>query len=206
VVCSLIDPSDALGVSSATEEAKRLAKEPLAGIKIGLLHGKMKPKEKDDAMQAFIDGETPVLVSTTVIEVGVDVPMATVIAIEGAERFGLAQLHQLRGRVGRSHLASHCFLMTDSEGEPYQRLKLLETINDGFRLAEEDLKRRGSGNLFGTQQSGELGLRITRLTDTDIFSKAQRDAALITKEDPELKNHSYLKHAVEQLRVTSHLE
>ncbi|HVM90952.1 MAG TPA: ATP-dependent DNA helicase RecG [Verrucomicrobiae bacterium] len=206
IVCPLIDPSDALGVSSATEESKRLGKEALSGIKIGLLHGRMKAKEKDEAMQAFIDGETPVLVSTTVIEVGVDVPMATVIAIEGAERFGLAQLHQLRGRVGRSHLPSHCFLMTDAEGEPYQRLKLLETVDDGFRLAEEDLKRRGSGNLFGTQQSGELGLRITRLTDTDIFAKAQRDAAEITANDPELTNHPHLKMAVEELRVTSHLE
>jgi ATP-dependent DNA helicase RecG len=206
VVCPLIDPSDALGVSSATEEAKRLAQEPLSGIKIGLLHGRMKAKEKDEAMLAFIDGETPVLVSTTVIEVGVDVPKATVIAIEGAERFGLAQLHQLRGRVGRSTLASHCFLMTDVEGEPYQRLKLLEMIDDGFRLAEEDLKRRGSGNLFGTQQSGELGLRITRLTDTDIFSKAQQEAAEIMKDDPELTQHGYLRRAIEELRVTSHLE
>lgn len=206
VVCPLIDPSDALGVSSVTEQAKALAMEPLSGIKIGVLHGKMKPKEKDDAMQAFIDGETPVLVSTTVIEVGVDVPNATVIAIEGAERFGLAQLHQLRGRVGRSHLPSHCFLMTDVEGEPYQRLKLLETLDDGFRLAEEDLKRRGSGNLFGTQQSGELGLRITRLTDTDIFAKAQQEAERITKEDPDLAKHPELKKAIETLRVTSHQE
>ena len=206
VVCPLIDPSDALGISSVTEQAKILAKEPLSGIKIGILHGKMKPKEKEDAMMAFINGETPVLVSTTVIEVGVDVPKATVIAIEGAERFGLAQLHQLRGRVGRAHLPSHCFLMTDMEGEPYQRLKLLETLDDGFRLAEEDLKRRGSGNLFGTQQSGELGLRMTRLTDTDIFARAQKDAAEIIKEDPELAKHSYLKKTIEQLRVTSHLE
>lgn len=206
VVCPLIDPSDALGVSSATEEAKRLAAEPLAGIKIGLMHGRMKSKEKEEAMQAFIDGETPVLVSTTVIEVGVDVPNATVIAIEGAERFGLAQLHQLRGRVGRSTLPSSCYLLTDTEGDSFQRLKLLETISDGFRLSEEDLKRRGSGNLFGTQQSGELGLRIARLTDTDVISKAQQDAAEIVKEDPELAKHPMLKRAIERLRVTSHQE
>lgn len=206
VVCPLIDPSDALGVSSATEEAKRLSKGPLEGIEIGLLHGRMKPKEKDEVMQAFIDGQTPVLVSTTVIEVGVDVPQATVIAIEGAERFGLAQLHQLRGRVGRSNLASSCYLLTDAEGDAFQRLKLLETISDGFRLAEEDLKRRGSGNLFGTQQSGELGLRIARLTDTDVMSKAQSDAAEIAKDDPELAKHPVLKRSIERLRVTAHLE
>jgi ATP-dependent DNA helicase RecG len=212
VVCPLIDPSDALGVSSVTEQAKILAgvgaqhAAPLQGIKLGILHGRMKPKEKEEAMQAFIDGETPVLISTTVIEVGVDVPKATVIAIEGAERFGLAQIHQLRGRVGRSHLPSQCFLMTDVEGEPYQRLKLLETLDDGFRLAEEDLKRRGSGNLFGTQQSGELGLRLTRLTDTEIFARAQRAAEQITKEDPDLLKHPYLKKTIEQLRITSHQE
>ncbi len=206
VVCPLIDPSDALGVSSATEEAKRLSKGPLEGIKIGLMHGRMKAKEKDEAMRAFIEGDTPVLVSTTVIEVGVDVPNATIIAIEGAERFGLAQLHQLRGRVGRSHLPSSCYLLTDAEGESFQRLKLLESLSDGFRLAEEDLKRRGSGNLFGTQQSGELGLRIARLTDTDVMSQAQADAATMVKEDPELDTHPMLKRTIERLRVTSHLE
>ncbi len=206
VVCPLIDPSDALGVSSATEEAKQLSKGPLEGIKIGLLHGRMKAKEKEEAMQKFIDGETPVLVSTTVIEVGVDVPNATIIAIEGAERFGLAQLHQLRGRVGRSTFASSCYLLTDTEGESFQRLKLLETISDGFRLSEEDLKRRGSGNLFGTQQSGELGLRIARLTDTDVIAKAQSDAAKIVDEDPELTKHPVLKREVERLRVTAHRE
>jgi ATP-dependent DNA helicase RecG len=206
VVCPLIDPSDALGVASATDEAKRLAKGPLEGVAIGLLHGRMKAKDKDDAMQAFIEGKTPVLVSTTVIEVGVDVPNATVIAIEGAERFGLAQLHQLRGRVGRSHLPSACYLMTDTDGIPFQRLKLLETIDDGFRLAEEDLKRRGSGNLYGTQQSGELGLNIARFTDTDIISRAQSEATEIVKEDPTLEGHSWLQRQVERLRVTSHLE
>lgn len=206
VVCPLIDPSDALGVASATDEAKHLAKGPLEGIAIGLLHGRMKPREKDEAMQALIDGETPVLVSTTVIEVGVDVPNATVIAIEGAERFGLAQLHQLRGRVGRSRLPSFCYLMTDADGAAFQRLKLLEAVDDGFRLAEEDLKRRGTGNLYGTQQSGELGLKIARLTDTDVISKAQADAAKIIAEDPDLERHPWLKREVERLRVTAHLE
>ncbi len=212
VVCPLIDPSDALGVASATDEAKRLAgvgaqhAAPLQGVAIGLLHGRMKAKDKDDAMQAFLEGKTPVLVSTTVIEVGVDVPNATVIAIEGAERFGLAQLHQLRGRVGRSHLPSSCYLMTDTDGIPFQRLKLLETIDDGFRLAEEDLNRRGSGNLYGTQQSGELGLNIARLTDTDIISRAQSEATEIVKDDPTLEDHSWLKRQVERLRVTAHRE
>ncbi len=220
VVCPLIDPSDVLGIASATEEAKRLAgvgahvgaqhaaplHAPLPGIKIGLLHGRMKPKEKEEAMQALLDGTTPVLVSTTVIEVGVDVPNATVIAVEGAERFGLAQLHQLRGRVGRSHLPSACYLMTDVEGIPFQRLKLLETLDDGFRLAEEDLKRRGSGNLYGTQQSGDVGLAIARLTDTDVIARAQQDAARIVKEDPTLERHPKLKQTIEGLRVTAHRE
>lgn len=176
VVCPLVDASDALGVRSATDEAKRLAAGPLKGVRIGLLHGRMKPGEKDDVMTRFSAGDLDVLVSTTVIEVGVDVPQATVIAIEGAERFGLAQLHQLRGRVGRSDRASNCFLLTDSDGPSLERLRIVERTQDGFLLAEEDLKLRGAGKLFGTEQSGFGGFQIARLSDTDLMGMARTEA------------------------------
>lgn len=206
-VCPLIDPSDALGVSSVTDMFKQLSQGPLEGIGIGILHGRMKPAERDEAMKKFIDGELPVLLSTTVIEVGVDVPNATIIAIEGAERFGLAQLHQLRGRVGRSSLASSCYLLTDAEGAAFDRLRLMERIEDGFRLAEEDLKLRGSGSLFGMIQSGhDAGLHIARITDTPLIAEAREYAKKILGEDPTLSEHPQLKTFVEEMRQTSHLE
>ena len=144
VVCPLIDPSDSLGVKPATDEAKRLAAGPLRGLRLGLIHGKLSNADKDGVMKSFVEGLLDVLVATTVVEVGVDVPEATVMLIEGAERFGLAQLHQLRGRVGRSTHASYCFLLTDAAGEALDRLAVLERTNDGFEIAEEDLQRRGS--------------------------------------------------------------
>ena len=206
-VCPLIDPSDALGVSSVTDMFKQLTKGPLEGIGIGILHGRMKPAERDDAMKKFLEGETPVLLSTTVIEVGVDVPKATIIAIEGAERFGLAQLHQLRGRVGRSTLPSSCYLLSDAEGAALDRLRLMEKIDDGFALAEEDLKLRGSGSLFGTIQSGhDAGMQIARITDTPLIAKAREYAKEILKEDPKLANHPVLKKFTDEMRQTSHLE
>jgi len=206
IVCPLIDPSDALGVSSVTEEWKSLSKGPLEGLKLGLLHGRLKPKEKEETMDAFKNGDVDVLIATSVIEVGVDVPQATVIAIEGAERFGLAQLHQLRGRVGRSNLPSTCFLLTDTEGSGLERLMTMERVQDGFRLAEEDLKLRGSGQLLGTQQSGHEALTIARITDGDIISNAREEARRILDTDPDLSKHPLWKRAVEGMRDSAHLE
>ncbi len=206
-VCPLIDPSDALGVTSVTDAYKYLTSEPLEGIKIGILHGRLKPAEREEIMRSFIDGETPVLLATTVIEVGVDVPQATVIVIEGAERFGLAQLHQLRGRVGRSSKPSACYLLTDAEGAVLDRLRLMERTEDGFRLAEEDLKLRGSGSLFGTIQSGhDSGLQIATITDTDIIAQARDRAREILEQDPNLEQHPDLKKSVQEMRTTAHLE
>jgi ATP-dependent DNA helicase RecG len=206
LVCALIDPSDSLGVKSATEEFARLKAGPLVGLRIGLLHGRLKPSEKEAVMTAFTKKELDVLVSTAVIEVGVDVPNATVMAIEGAERFGLAQLHQFRGRVGRSALTSTCYLMTDAGGQSLSRLQLMERVTDGFLLAEEDLKRRGSGNLMGTQQSGQAQFRAAQLTDQTLMVAAKEEAEKILKTDPELTRHPGWRERVEALRKTAHLE
>jgi ATP-dependent DNA helicase RecG len=206
IICPLIDESDKLGVKSVTEEAKRLASGPLKGLRIGLLHGRLSSTDKDGVMNTFAEGLLDVLVSTTVVEVGVDVPEATVMAIEGAERFGLAQLHQLRGRVGRSVHQSFCYLMTDADGMALDRLKVLEKTNDGFVIAEEDLKRRGSGNLLGTQQSGQALFRAARPTDIEIMASAKEAAEELLASDPDLKLHQPLRTIVERIRETSHHE
>lgn len=206
IVCPLIDESDALGVKSATEEAKRLASGPLKGVKIGLLHGKMSAKDKDGVMGEFIEGLIDVLVSTTVVEVGVDVPEATVMAIEAAERFGLAQLHQLRGRVGRSDRPSSCYLLTDQDGDSLDRLRVLEQTEDGFIIAEEDLKRRGSGNLLGLEQSGKPLFKSARATDLDLMVQAKEAAEIVLKESQDLSKYPELKKIVERIRETEHQE
>ncbi|MDO8584365.1 MAG: ATP-dependent DNA helicase RecG [bacterium] len=206
IVCPLIDPSDVLGVRSATAEWKRLSSGPLVGLRLGLLHGRMKPDEKDEVMKKLINKELDAIVSTTVIEVGVDVPHATVMAIEGAERFGLAQLHQLRGRVGRSHLPSQCFLMTDAVGETLDRLSLVARTHDGFKLAEEDLKLRGSGNLMGKEQSGLPMFHAARLTDLRLMTAAKEEGGRMLSASPDLAGFEVWKERVERLRETSHLE
>lgn len=207
VVCPLIDPSDVSGAKSVEQEAKRLQFGPLNGIKIGMLHGKMPAKEKDERMREFVQGETQVLVATTVVEVGVDVPEATVILIEGAERFGLAQLHQLRGRVGRSSRKSYCLLIaSDSEAET-RRLKVLERTSDGFVVAEEDLKIRGAGNILGTQQSGRSIFKLLRMPDdVPLMAIARDGSAALLKEDPELKKYPTLLKIVTEMQETSHQE
>lgn len=207
IVCPLIDESDSLGVKAATDEAKRLASGPLSGLRIGLLHGKMSAGDKDGVMREFAEGLLDVLVSTTVVEVGVDIPEASVMLIEGAERFGLAQLHQLRGRVGRSDHASFCFLLTDIGGGPaLDRIRVLERTNDGFIVAEEDLKRRGEGNLLGTQQSGQAMFRVAKITDLDAMTRAKQSAEHLLSTDPDLASYPDLRAIVEHLRQTSHQE
>lgn len=189
VVCPLIDESEAVQTRAAQEEYARLSTEIYPDLNVGLLHGRMSLQEKEAVMARFKGGEINVLVSTPVIEVGIDVPNATVMLIDGAERFGLSQLHQFRGRVGRGAHQSHCILMSDSPGaEALNRLKLLERISDGFRLAEEDLKLRGPGDYLGTRQSGLPAFRAAQITDQDILTLARREAVRLLALDRDLTN------------------
>jgi len=206
VVCALIDPSDELGVKSATDEYKRLSAGPLTGLRIGLLHGRLKQNEKEATMADFAEGRLDVLVTTAVIEVGVDVPQATVIAIEGAERFGMAQLHQFRGRVGRSTMPSRCFLMTDSTGDSLDRLNIVASVTDGFLLAEEDFKLRGGGNPLGTEQSGRLMFQAARMSDLTLMAAAREEARNLLAADPNFDHQPHWKDKITKLQQTAHLE
>lgn len=175
IVCPLVEESELMqGIMSAEEYYKK-AQVPFNGYKLDLLHGKMTPKKKDEVMMKFKNGETQLLVSTVVIEVGVDVPNAVIMVVENAERFGLSQLHQLRGRVGRGKAKSHCILVTDAVGEEATaRMKIMCETTDGFKIADEDLKLRGPGDFFGTRQHGLPKLRIADiLTDTKILMQTQ---------------------------------
>jgi len=176
VICSLIADSSENDRKSVEAEYKRLKNSIFGHRSIGLLHGKMKPAEKEQVMQEFKDRKYDILVSTTVVEVGVDVPNATAIMIEDAEQFGLAQLHQLRGRVGRSELQSYCYLMMGTTNKPSERLRELEKSNDGFYLAEVDMTLRGPGEIYGKRQSGALNLQIATLADTELIARAQKAA------------------------------
>ena len=167
----IIEESESLNARAATEEHKRLTRGTFADLAddVGLLHGRMSAAAKERVMRAFRDGEMKILVSTAVIEVGIDVPNASIILIEGAERFGLAQLHQLRGRVGRGGQDSHCLLMSETtDPRENARLRTLQTVRDGFALAERDLELRGPGDVIGTRQSGALGFRFASVTDLPI--------------------------------------
>ncbi len=193
VVYPLVEESEKTQLRAATTEARRLAEQELAGLRVGLLHGRMKPAEKEAVMQAFAQHETDVLVATTVIEVGIDVPNATVMMIQHAERYGLAQLHQLRGRIGRGGQPGHCYLMTDSlAGEEHRRLTVLTQTTDGFRIAEEDLRLRGPGELLGTRQHGLPTFRVADLLrDLELVRMARRDAAEIIRADPRLQRSEW---------------
>ena len=206
IVCPLIDPSDTLGMKSVEEEARRLTSGPLRGLRVGMVHGRLSPDERDTAMAGFVAGTLDVLVATTVVEVGVDVPEATVMLIEGAERFGLAQLHQLRGRIGRSRYPSRCFLAATDDNAARTRLQVLERTNDGFEVAEEDLKLRGSGDILGLQQSGVPLFRAARQDDFALMAAAREASADLLSGDPDLSSHQELKDIVTHLRQTSHRE
>jgi ATP-dependent DNA helicase RecG len=190
VVCPLIDDSEKVQARSASEEFSRLSSDggELEGVRLGLLHGQMAAAEKESVMASFRAGATDVLVSTTVIEVGVDVPNATVIVIEDADRFGIAQLHQLRGRVGRGQVASHCFLLGEGLGpESEERLSALERTTDGFELAEVDLELRGEGTILGTRQKGATDLKLASLRrDKDLVAEARRVAFALVDAHPGL--------------------
>jgi ATP-dependent DNA helicase RecG len=180
VICPLVDPSDKLGVKSVKEEYKNLSENVFPDVDISFLHGKMKAEEKTKVMQDFLDNKFKILVSTSVVEVGVDIKNATVMMIEDASRFGLAQLHQFRGRVGRSDQKSYCFLMLSevSSDKSKERLQVLERHSNGFKIAEEDLKLRGSGEMYGTIQSGFPELRFASLFDLELIKKAQEEAKI----------------------------
>ncbi len=187
IVCPLVDDNES-DLIPAKEYADNLSTKVFQGYNLGLLHGKMKPKEKDKVMQEFASGNVQILVSTTVVEVGVDVPNATVMLIENADRFGLSQLHQLRGRVGRGKEKSYCILVSDNKSESsLERLKLLKSTSDGFKIADYDLKTRGPGDFFGTRQHGLPQLKIAdMLEDTKILEQCRECAQFILKDDPNL--------------------
>jgi ATP-dependent DNA helicase RecG len=172
-ICKAIEE----GMSEATSVKTRTRKlrEIFPDKRIEFLHGKMKPAEKDTVMEKFANGEIDILVSTTVVEVGVDVPNATLMVIENAESYGLAQLHQLRGRVGRGKVKSFCYLLTTGDMQPSRRLREIEKSTDGFYLAEVDLKLRGPGEIYGALQHGALDLRIATFSDTKLIHQAQKD-------------------------------
>ena len=189
IVCPLIEDSEVVQARAATEEYERLSANVFPGLRLGLLHGRMALREKEEVMAGFKAGDVQVLVATPVVEVGIDIPNASVMLVDGADRFGLAQLHQLRGRVGRGMHESYCILLADSPGEDArERLKLVERSGDGFELAEEDLRIRGPGDYLGTRQSGLPSLKVARITDQDILAVARAEAVRILDADPELQS------------------
>jgi ATP-dependent DNA helicase RecG len=204
VICPLVDPSDILGVKSVTQEHEFLAKHIFPDLRIGLMHGRLKSSEKEDVMLRFVNKEIDILVSTSVVEVGVDVPNATIMMIEAAERFGLAQLHQFRGRVGRGRHQAYCFLFSnDAAAGAVKRLKYLETCADGFSLAEKDLALRGSGEVYGSRQSGLPEFKIAKVTDIESVVLAQKEAKWAIENN---KITPLLDAAIERLEFVWHCE
>jgi ATP-dependent DNA helicase RecG len=178
------------------QEHERLSKDVFPELKLGLLHGRMPSAEKDAVLDSFRRGETHILVATTVIEVGIDIPNASVMVIEGADRFGLAQLHQLRGRVGRGAEQSFCLLLSDDPSESaLERLRLLEEHSDGFALAEADLRLRGPGDYFGTRQSGLPDFHAADFSDVKLIETARREAQDLLADDPRLEKPEHLELA-----------
>jgi ATP-dependent DNA helicase RecG len=199
ILYPLIEESDKVEARAAVDEYERLQRDIFPDLTLGLMHGKMKAKEKDAIMTSFREGEIQILVSTSVIEVGIDVPNATVMLIEGADRFGLAQLHQFRGRVGRGEHRSYCLLLSDtvSPEDPqtrttWERLRAIEDTQDGFLLAEKDLELRGPGDFFGVRQSGLPALRLASLSNIAILEQARAEAQTLFQEDPSLKKAEHL--------------
>lgn len=193
VICPMVEPNEEIQAENVTEYTARLQKEMGNKIKVSALHGQMKPAVKNEIMQAFADNQIQILVATTVIEVGINVPNATVMMIENAERFGLAQLHQLRGRVGRGESQSYCIFVQGQNGARSERLKILQESNDGFRIAEEDLKLRGPGDLFGVRQSGLAFLDLADLyRDQSVMQDAYQAVRQILEEDRELEKDENL--------------
>ncbi|HVL52232.1 MAG TPA: helicase-related protein, partial [Actinomycetota bacterium] len=204
VITPLVEESDKMAVKSAEAEAHRLATEVFPDLRVGMMHGRMRPNAKESVMAGFRRGDVDVLISTTVVEVGVDVPNATVMLIEDADRFGLSQLHQLRGRIGRGKHASTCLLLSgvigDEEADPttLERLKAVASTNDGFKLANKDLELRGTGTILGERQSGWSDLRLTHLLrDVELLKAAREEAFALISRDPDLLRHPKLRLEME---------
>ena len=197
IVCPLIDPSDKLGLKSVKEEFEKIAKHVFPEFKVGMLHGRMKAKEKEEVMKEFLENKINILVSTSVIEVGVDVPNAAIMMIEGADRFGLAQLHQFRGRVGRAEHQSYCLLYTESDSaHTLKRLGSLVQYSDGIALAKIDLKFRGPGEVYGTMQKGFPELKMASLFDYELMKLAKEKAEEVVEKDATLNSWPELKEKV----------
>ncbi len=202
IICPLIEESEVVVAQAAVAEHERLSREVFPDLKLGLLHGRLSGEEKDEVMQRFRARELDILVSTPVVEVGIDIPNATVMLIESADRFGLSQLHQFRGRVGRGVEQSYCMLLAENPSEVgRERLDIIENVQDGFVLAEEDLKLRGPGEFFGTRQSGLPDLRMAKLSDVKILEMARSEAIALFKVDPGLKKPEHKLLAGEMSRV-----
>jgi ATP-dependent DNA helicase RecG len=203
VICPLIEESEALAAKSATAEFERLKKDVFPDLALGLVHGRL--KEKEEVMQQFVGGEIQVLVATAVVEVGVDVPNASVMMIEGADRFGLAQLHQFRGRVGRGSAQSYCLLLSDDPTEgAKERLSLVARIHDGFELAREDMRIRGMGELMGPRQHGLSDAAMQALEQPELLSEIRQEAERILESDAGYEHHPALREAVgRRLEMTS---
>jgi ATP-dependent DNA helicase RecG len=205
IVCPLVGDGDTIPDErkAVTAYAEKLQKEVFPDLRIAVLHGKMKPKEKENVMSTFASGDSDILVSTTVVEVGVDVPNANTMVVENAERFGLSQLHQLRGRVGRGSAKSYCILLSDNDSEETRRrLKVMTETNDGFRISEEDLKLRGPGDFFGQRQHGLPNLKVADLScDMRLLDEAQSAAKALMAADPDLSaiEHRALRERIEEL-------
>lgn len=205
VVCPLITESDVMQVLSAEKVFEDFSKKTFKHRTVGLLHGKMKPDEKEATMQAFVGGKIDILVATTVIEVGVNVPNASIMLVEGAERFGLAQIHQLRGRVGRSSDQGYCYLIMSDSSAPSRRLRAIEQSTDGFKLAELDLEIRGPGAIYGKSQHGQLDLRIANLTDVRLISSARKSAQDFLDSGEKLSKYPELSRQVKENQLITNL-
>ena len=202
IICPLVEESDSVQARAAVEEFARLSSQVYPDLRLALLHGRMPAAAKESVMKAFNLHETDILVSTAVVEVGIDVPNATVMMIESADRFGLSQLHQFRGRVGRGAAQSYCMLMTENPSDIAKlRLDIIETTQDGFKLADEDLKLRGPGEFFGTRQSGLPDLRMAKLSDTALLELARSESIKLMETDPGLKQPQNAALARELVRV-----
>jgi ATP-dependent DNA helicase RecG len=202
IICPLVEESESVQAKAAVAEYELLSQEVYPDLRLGLLHGRMSSEEKETVMQKFHAGELDILVSTPVVEVGIDVPNATVMLIESADRFGLSQLHQFRGRVGRGPEQSYCMLFSERPSDiGKERLDLIEKTHNGFLLAEEDLKLRGPGEFFGTRQSGLPDLKMARISDTALLELARAEATKLFQMDPGLKKPEHRLLAAELMKV-----
>jgi ATP-dependent DNA helicase RecG len=205
IVCPIITESSSDNTQSAEKLYEQLSHHELKHRKLGLIHGRLPSNQKTQVLEDFLNKKIDILVATTVIEVGIDIPNANLILIESAEKFGLAQIHQLRGRVGRAGQQAYCYLVTSDNSSPGRRLTTLETIDDGFRLAEIDLKLRGPGAVYGIAQHGQLDLRFAELSDHKLIADASQSASQFIKSNKNLLKYGVLAERVAKLRAVTNL-